>query len=101
MSHGHDHGHDHDDAHGHAHAAGRKGAAFAIACTLNIVFVAVEIVYGITAHSTALLADAAHNFSDVLGLLLAWAAAGLATLAPSARRTYGFRSATMLAALAN
>ncbi|MGE5181543.1 MAG: cation diffusion facilitator family transporter [Acidobacteriota bacterium] len=57
--------------------------------------------FGIAAHSTALLADAAHNFSDVLGLVLAWGAAGLATLAPSARRTYGFRGATLLAALAN
>ena len=111
MSPGHDHGHDHGEAHGHDHGQGHghghghgpggNGLAFALACTLNIVFVVIEILYGLTAHSTALLADAAHNFSDVLGLVLAWGAAGLATLAPSARRTYGFRSATMLAALAN
>jgi cobalt-zinc-cadmium efflux system protein len=91
----HDHHHDHD------HGAGRKGRAFAIATALNLAYVVVEIVFGITSNSTALLADAAHNFSDVLGLVLAWGAAGLATLAPTSRRTYGFRGATMLAALAN
>jgi len=91
----HDHAHDHD----HAHA--RKGRAFAIATTFNLGYVVVEIVYGIAAHSTALLADAAHNFSDVLGLVLAWGAAGLATRVPTTRHTYGFRAATMLAALTN
>ena len=95
------HDHDHDHAHGHDHGSGRKGRAFALATGLNLAYVVVEIVFGVAAHSTALLADAAHNFSDVLGLVLAWGAASLATLAPSARRTYGFRSATMLAALGN
>ena len=85
----------------HDHARSRTGRAFALATALNLAYVVVEIVYGIAAHSTALLADAAHNFSDVLGLVLAWGAAGLASLAPTARRTYGFRGATLLAALGN
>lgn len=99
LSAGHDHGHGHD--HAHAHGGARKGRAFAFATVLNLAYVVVEIVFGLMAHSTALLADAAHNFSDVLGLVLAWGAAGLATRAPTTRRTYGFRGATMLAALGN
>lgn len=106
----HDH-HDHDDSHeaggdkhaGHSHGAPPSGSAktFAVATGLNVVFVVVEIVFGLTANSTALLADAAHNASDVAGLLLAWGASALAARAPSAKRTYGFRSTTMLAAFLN
>jgi len=88
----------HDHAHGPPKGAGR---AFAIATSLNLAYVAVEVVFGLFAHSTALLADAAHNMGDVLGLVMAWGAAGLAARAPSARRTYGLRSSTLLAALAN
>ena len=73
MSHGHDHG-----GHGHSHASTSFGRAFAIGTALNIGFVIVEAVYGILAGSMALLADAGHNLSDVLGLVIAWGAASLA-----------------------
>ncbi len=95
--HGHAHGHDH---HHHGDPASH-GRAFAIAITLNAVFVAVEFGYGFIANSTALMADAGHNLSDVLGLMLAWGAAILAKRAPSRRFTYGLRSSSMLAALFN
>jgi cobalt-zinc-cadmium efflux system protein len=96
------HGHAHHDHRGHAHgphiAAGR---AFAIGVVLNTAFAAIEGGFGFFANSLALLADAAHNLSDVLGLLLAWGAASLARRAPSARFTYGMRGSTIMAALAN
>lgn len=90
-------------SHDHAHHAqsGGKGRAFAIGVLLNVGFVVVEAAYGILAHSMSLLADAAHNLSDVLGLLLAWGASALAQRSPSRRRTYGLRRSTILAALAN
>ncbi|MCW3477206.1 cation diffusion facilitator family transporter [Limobrevibacterium gyesilva] len=102
----HDHGHDHDHAphghdHHHHHAPADFTAAFAIGAALNIGFVAAETVYGVTANSVALLADAAHNLGDVLGLLLAWGAAWLARRRPSRRRTYGWGRSTILAALGN
>lgn len=75
--------------------------AFQLGIGLNIAFVALEAVFGVVAHSTALLADAAHNLSDVLGLAMAWGASVLARRAPSNRHTYGFRRSTVLAALAN
>lgn len=75
--------------------------AFAISVVLNAVFVVAEFGYGVAADSVALIADAAHNLSDVLGLLLAWVAARLARRAPAGRRTYGLRKSTVLAALAN
>jgi cobalt-zinc-cadmium efflux system protein len=102
--HDHGHGQEKSDPHaGHNHGPPPKGGgrAFAIATSLNLAYVVIEIVFGLIAHSTALLADAAHNMGDVLGLLMAWGAAALAARAPSSRRTYGFRSMTMLAALAN
>lgn len=68
---------------------------------LNLGFVLVEAGAGLLTHSLALLADAGHNLSDVLGLLLAWGAAVLAKRAPSARRTYGLRKGTILASLGN
>ena len=74
---------------------------FAIATALNVALVAVQIFYGIVAHSVALLADAGHNFGDALGLVIAWGAHVLARLNPTARYTYGFRSASILAALLN
>jgi cobalt-zinc-cadmium efflux system protein len=95
--HGH-HGHGH---HGHSHAPASFGRAVAIGTTLNIGFVAVEGVYGIAAGSTALLADAGHNLSDVLGLLIAWGAATLGRRSPKGRYTYGLRSSSILAALLN
>ncbi|HVV85756.1 MAG TPA: cation diffusion facilitator family transporter [Kofleriaceae bacterium] len=99
-----DHGHDHGGR-GHSHSHGPPptgaGTAFALASLLNLAYVAVEILYGLVAHSTALLADAAHNAGDVLGLLLAWGAAALAGVKRSPRRTYGLRSTTLYAALTN
>ena len=94
----HDHDHHH---HAHGHAPARFGAAFAIGTTLNLALVIGQIFYGLAAHSMALLADAAHNFGDVLALLLAWGAASLGNRPPSSRRTYGWGRGTILAALIN
>jgi len=101
--HGHEHEHEHGDhaGHGHSHAPKDFGSAFAIGVLLNSAFVAAEVVYGLRVHSLALLADAGHNLSDVLGLLLAWAASALVKRASSARFTYGLRGSSILAALAN
>lgn len=93
--------HDHDHGHGHVHAPRDFGRAFAVGTALNLGFVIVEAVYGLLAGSMALLADAGHNASDVLGLLIAWGAATLARKGPRGRYTYGFRSSTILAALLN
>ncbi len=101
--HDHQHGHSHEphgDS-GHSHAPKDFGAIFAIATALNVGLVAAQVFYGITAHSVALLADAGHNFGDALGLMIAWGAHVLARLNPTARYTYGFRSASILAALLN
>jgi cobalt-zinc-cadmium efflux system protein len=73
--------------------------AFFLGVLLNVVFVAVELVYGHIAGSLALVADAWHNLSDVLGLLLAWGAYYAAARRPSPRFTYGLRKSTILAAL--
>ncbi|AXU18142.1 cation transporter [Novosphingobium sp. THN1] len=96
----HDHGHAHDH-HGHSHAPASFGRAFAVGITLNLGFVVVEAVYGVIAGSMALVADAGHNLSDVLGLVIAWTASVLAARPPSARFTYGFKSSSILAALGN
>ncbi len=85
----------------HQHVVTDFGRAFAIGVALNITFVIVELTAGWWANSLALISDAGHNLSDVLGLLLAWGAHHLARLAPSPRRTYGWGSSTILAALAN
>jgi cobalt-zinc-cadmium efflux system protein len=95
----HDH-HAHHHSHGHA-AAGDYGRAFAIGIALNLIYVAAEAGYGLAAGSLALLADAGHNLGDVLGLALSWAAAVLGRRGPSGRFTYGLRSSSILAALAN
>lgn len=96
-------GHDHHgpDQAGHDHAPVDFGRAFAIGIALNVGFVLVEGIFGFLANSTALLADAGHNLSDVLGLAVAWIAAILAKRPPTARLTYGLRSSSILAALAN
>jgi len=96
--HGHDHGH---GEHGHSHAPASFGLAFAIGVALNGGFVLVEVVYGLLANSTALLADAGHNLSDVLGLVAAWVAAVLSRRPPTPRLTYGLRKTSILAALLN
>ncbi len=91
------HTHDHD----HSHAPKDFGTAFAIGTALNLAIVVIQVIYGISANSIALLADAGHNLGDGLGLLLAWVAHVLARRLPTERHTYGFRSASILAALAN
>lgn len=101
VHHHHDHGHAHSHSHGHSHAPTDFGKAFAIGIALNIGFLAIETVYGFIANSMSLLADAGHNLSDVLGLVVAWAAAVMAKRAPSPRFTYGLKKAPILAALAN
>lgn len=100
-SHDSDRLHDHSHGHGHSHAPTSFGRAFAIGTALNLGFVAVEAIYGVTAGSMALLADAGHNLSDVLGLVIAWAAATLSKRGPSRRYTYGLRSTSILAAMLN
>ena len=88
-------------AHHHHADSSNPGRTFLITIFLNLVFVGVEFAYGLLANSTALIADAGHNTSDVLGLLLAWGAVILARKQPSKRYTYGLRSTSILAALAN
>jgi cobalt-zinc-cadmium efflux system protein len=92
--------HDHDLA-GHAHEPPSYNAAFAIGVILNLGFVVVEVLYGLAAHSLALISDAGHNLSDVFCLLLAWGAMHLTKTAPTKRRTYGWRRSSILAALIN
>lgn len=94
----HDHSH-HD--HSHAHAPKDFGFAFALGTALNLGFVGIEALFGFIANSTALLADAGHNLSDVIGLLIAWGAALLAKRPATERFTYGLRSTSILAALGN
>jgi cobalt-zinc-cadmium efflux system protein len=91
----------HAHSHGHNHGGGNYNRAFIISVALNTGFVIIEAVYGLVANSLALLADAGHNLSDVLGLLLAWGASILARRLPTARRTYGLRRSSILAALFN
>jgi len=86
----------HDDGHRHD-----KGTVFLWAIALNTIYVFVEALFGFWVGSLALLADAAHNLTDVVGLVLAWGAIGLGRLRPNERHTYGFGRATILAALAN
>jgi len=109
MPHGHGHGpahHHHNHgagghAHAHSHAPTDFGRSFAIGIALNLGYCVVEAVFGLLAGSLALLADAGHNLSDVLGLLLAWGAASLARRGPTPRRTYGYKASSILAALGN
>ncbi|OIP58482.1 MAG: cation transporter [Ignavibacteria bacterium CG2_30_36_16] len=75
--------------------------AFGYGISLNIIYIIVEVVFGLMVNSMALLADAGHNFSDVLGLILAWGAAMLAQKSPTTKTTYGLRKSTILAALFN
>ena len=108
--HDHDHGgHNHPAKHDHGHAGHHhhhidpngNSRAFAVAISLNVMFVAIEFGYGFIANSTALMADAGHNLSDVLGLIVAWGAAMLTRSAPNRRYTYGLRGSSILAALFN
>ena len=92
-----DHNHDHHDR----YPSIDYGRAFLIAIILNVAFVITEFAYGVIANSTALMVDAGHNLSDVLGLVMAWGATLLARQKPNERFTYGLRSSSILAALAN
>lgn len=94
-------GHANGTIHQHSHAPASFGFAFALGTGLNIAFVALEVVFGFISNSAALLADAGHNLGDVLGLLIAWAAAVLSQRGPTARYTYGLRSTSILAAFFN
>jgi cobalt-zinc-cadmium efflux system protein len=96
MSHNHNNQHNHDH---HHHQVSNYNFAFAIGILLNTIFVVIETGYGIMAGSLALIADAGHNLSDVLGLLLAWGASLLATKSATEKRTYGFRKVTIMASL--
>ncbi|MBI3862370.1 MAG: cation transporter [Planctomycetia bacterium] len=96
MSHAHCHDHSH-----HSLAPGSFQRAFAIGVALNVTFVVIEALCGFWSHSMAVLADAGHNLSDVLGLVIAWAAARLSAVGPNERRTYGLRRTSILAALVN
>ena len=109
-AHHHDHGHDHSHAHdhghnhapgGHHHAPASFGTAFVIGIALNTAFVVAEALFGYLGNSVALIADAGHNLSDVLGLVVAWLADHLSKRAPSARFSYGLRGSSILAALFN
>lgn len=93
MSAGHDHAHN--------HVPEDYSQAFAIGIALNLGFVIIEALYALSANSMALFADAGHNLSDVLGLIVAWAGAALARKSSSARFTFGFKKASILAALIN
>ena len=99
--HGHHHAHGHGHGHHHGHAPASFDRAFAIGIALNIAYVLAEGGAGLWTGSVALLADAGHNLSDVLGLAVAWGGAALARSAPTKRFTYGLKGSTILAALAN
>lgn len=103
--HDHDHvhhGHHHHHGHGHSHGPLDTGDwRYAVGLVVNLAFVVCEAIAGVLSGSTALLADAGHNLSDVLGLAMAGGAAVLARRAAGPSRTYGFGKATVLAALAN
>ena len=95
------HSHSHSHGHAHSHSDASFGRAFAIGIALNLAFVIIEVVFGFIANSMALLSDAGHNLSDVLGLFVAWGGGALALRGSSPRFTYGLKKASILAALAN
>ncbi len=93
--------HSHRAGHGHSHAPASFGKAFAIGIALNLAFVIIEGVFGLLSNSLALVADAGHNLSDVLGLAIAWVASVLVKRRPTHKHTYGYRRSSILAALIN
>jgi cobalt-zinc-cadmium efflux system protein len=88
-------------SHDHGHGPANYDKAFAIGIALNVSYVVVEAVFGVLAHSLALLADAGHNLGDVISLLLAWGTSRLSQMQPTQRYTYGLRSSSILASLTN
>jgi cobalt-zinc-cadmium efflux system protein len=90
-----------ENNHSHKQHVKNYNKAFAFGIILNVVYIIVEVVYGLIVNSMALIADAGHNFSDVLGLVLAWGASILAQKAATKTKTYGMRKATILASLFN
>ncbi|MXO58149.1 cation diffusion facilitator family transporter [Altererythrobacter salegens] len=101
MALGHAHNHEHGHGHGHSHAPANFDRAFAIGVLLNSIFVLVEAGFGMWSGSMALVADAGHNLSDVMSLLIAWGASYMAQRPASPRFTYGYKASSILAALAN
>jgi cobalt-zinc-cadmium efflux system protein len=101
--HAHEHSHDHGHASGHAHGIPIEGVnlRMGIAVALNLVFVLIEGGFGFLSNSVALIADAGHNLSDVLGLVCAWGALLLGRRPPGAKFTYGLGRSSVLAALMN
>ena len=97
----HSHSHSHHHHHGHEHEISDHSRAFLVGIVLNVAYVIVEGGAGFWVGSMALMADAGHNLSDVLSLLLAWGALAMSKTAPTSRRTYGFRKTTILASLTN
>jgi cobalt-zinc-cadmium efflux system protein len=93
--------HHHHRGHGHHHGPANYDRAFAVGIVLNVAYVIAEAGAGLWTGSVALLADAGHNLSDVLGLAVAWGGAALARRPATGRYTYGWKGATILAALAN
>lgn len=100
MAHKNDHSHHHHNGHSH-HLPSRFNTAFAIATCLNLAFTLVETGYAFIANSSSLLADAGHNFGDVLGLLMAWGASVLQTRSPTEKYSFGYKKLTLLASLGN
>jgi len=94
MAHSHEHQHHHE-------APNKYNRAFALGIALNVLFVVIEVFYGLLANSSALLADAGHNASDVLSLVFAWTAAWMATIKPTGKYTYGLRKTTILVSILN
>jgi cobalt-zinc-cadmium efflux system protein len=95
------HGHEHTHQGEHVHAPANFGRVFAVAVILNSALVILQFAFGIIGNSMALVADAGHNLTDVLGLLMAWGANATSRMPPTSRYTYGFRSSSILAALGN
>ncbi|MDQ0199036.1 cation diffusion facilitator family transporter [Neobacillus ginsengisoli] len=93
--------HHHHHHHGHSHSPANYGFAFGFGIILNTIYIIVEIIYGFLGDSLSLLADAGHNVSDVLGLVIAWIAVWLGKKAPSEKRTYGYKRSSILSALFN
>ncbi|WP_163872790.1 cation diffusion facilitator family transporter [Paenibacillus favisporus] len=97
----HEHSHSHSHSHSHAHGPADYNRAFLIGIVLNTAFVILEAAYGLISHSLSLVADAGHNLSDVLALVLAWVASLLVRKKATELRTYGYRRSSILAALFN